>query len=497
MRQIVGARYTLLDGEAAADHALCVDGDRIIAAGALAELVARYPDAELIGGDSFILCPGFINAHDHGRALGTLALGAADDFLEVWLAGLGSLPQIPPYLAALYSGLQLLRGGVTGVAHSHNPARWADMPAEIPEAIRGYRDAGIRVAMHPPIIDQNMLVYAERERFLALLPPDLRAQVGAAHEIDLSADAYFDMLDALYDAHHDSVNHRVHIQVSPAGGQWCGDGLIQRACDWARRRNTRAQMHLLETRYQRHYAYKTWGVSFVKRLDEIGALGPWLTLAHMVWVEEEDINLLAERGVGIAHNISSNLRLRSGLAPIAEMVAAGVPVGIGLDGQTLDDDQDFLREMRLAWTLANRDGMAAADLSAKAVWRMGTSNAADISFGAEAGLGRLDVGARADLVLLDWEAVRGRWAPMEFPPSELLPAFMLRRAKGEQVRGVMVAGEWVLRDGAHARFDVDEVEREIYARLDFVADGGAPELGEYLREFYRGWDEDDLPPLRR
>ena len=238
-------------------------------------------------------------------------------------------------------------------------------------------------------------------------------------------------------------------------------------------------------------------MSFVKRLDEIGALGPWLTLAHMVWVEEEDINLLAERGVGIAHNISSNLRLRSGLAPIAEMVAAGVPVGIGLDGQTLDDDQDFLREMRLAWTLANRDGMAAADLSAKAVWRMGTSNAADISFGAEAGLGRLDVGARADLVLLDWEAIRGRWAPMEFPPPELLPAFMLRRAKGEQVRGVMVAGEWVLRDGAHARFDVDEVEREIYARLDFADAGLSSSLAAYLREFYRSWDEDDLPPLRR
>ncbi len=491
MPQIVGARYTLIGGEAVLDHALCIDSGRIITAGKFADLLSRYPDAELAGGDSFILSSAFTNAHDHGRALGTLTLGAADDFLEIWLARLGRLPQIPPYLAALYSGLELLRSGVTGVAHSHNPGSWAGMPAEIPEAIRGYRDAGLRVAMHPPIIDQNMLVYAERERFLASLPPELRAQFDAADRIDLSAEAYFDMLDDLYAAFHDSSEHRVHIQVSPAGGQWCSDALIQRACDWARRRDSRVQMHLLETRYQRHYARKTWGKGFLRHLEDIGALGEWLTLAHMVWVEEEDIDLLAERGVGVAHNLSSNLRLRSGLAPVARMVAAGIPIGIGLDGQSLDDDQDFLREMRLAWTLANRSGLAAADLSASDAWRMGTQIAADISFGAGARLGRLEVGAPADLVLLDWEGIRGKWAPPDFPPPELLPEFLLRRVKREHVRQVMVAGEWLLRDGAHVKVDIDEVEREIYARLDFAAGRASPDLAAYLREFYRGWDEED------
>lgn len=497
MPAIVRARYTLLDGEATADHAVCIDGERIIAAGRLSELLARYPDADLVGGDSCILSPAFTNAHDHGRALGTIALGVPDNFLEVWLPTLAGLPQIPPYLASLYSGLQLLRSGVTGVAHSHNPGDWAGMPAEIPDAIRGYQDAGIRVAMHPPIINQNLLVYGERDRFLASLPTDLRAQVDTPDHIDMSADAYFDMLGELYNAYHDAVNHRVQIQVSPAGGQWCSDALILRACDWARRRDTRVQMHLLETRYQRHYAYKTWGVSFVRHLDEIGALGPWLTLAHMVWIENDDINLLAERGVGVAHNISSNLRLRSGLALVAEMVAAGVPVGIGLDGQSLDDDQDFLREMRLAWTLANRSGMASVDLSASQMWRMGTETAADITFGAEAGLGRLDVGAPADLVLLDWEGIRGKWTPDDFPPLELLPEFALRRAKREHVRQVMVAGEWVLRDGAHVKVDIDEIEQEIYARLDFGAGRASSSLAPYLREFYRDWDDADLPPVRR
>ena len=437
----------------------------------------------MVGGDSFILSPAFTNAHDHGRAIGTLALGAPDDFLEIWLAGLWGLPQIPPYLAALHSGLLLLRSGVTGVAHSHNPGSWAGMAAEIPEAIRGYRDAGLRVAMHPPIIDQNMLVYAERERFLALLPPELRAQFTAPDRIELSADAYFDMLDELYDAFHDQVDHHVHIQASPAGGQWCGDGLIRRACDWARRRNSRVQMHLLETRYQRHYAFKTWGKSFLRHLEDIGALGEWLTLAHMIWVEAADIDLLAQRGVGLAHNISSNLRLRSGLAPIAEMLSAGVAVGIGLDGQTLDDDQDFLREMRLAWTLANRSGMAAADVSASQAWRMGTEIAADITFGPTAGLGRLEAGAPADLVLFDWRGIRGKSALLDFPPAARVPGYLLRRANRRHARHVMAAGEWLLWDGAPVKFDIDEVEREIYARLEF-ADAGSPlALAAYLREF--------------
>ena len=362
--------------------------------------------------------------------MGTLALGIPDNFLELWLGQLAHLPSIPPYLAALYSGLQLLGSGVTAVAHSHNPGSWSQLPDEIPESLRGYAEAGIRVAMHPPIVDQNQLVYAERALFHDMLPPDLRRGAGEANPIDFSADDYFALLDDLYDNFHDSERHRAHIQASPAGGQWCSDELIMRACEWARGRRSRVQMHMLETRYQRIYAYKTWGKSFIRHLEEIGALGEWLTLAHMVWVEDDDIALLAERGVGVAHNISSNLRLRSGIAPIAMMAAGGVAVGIGLDGQTLDDDQDFLREMRLAWTVGNQSGMAAADLDAESVWRMGTEVAADISFGAEAPLGELAVGGLADLVLLDLGAIKGQWAPADYPPRELLPAFLLRGGRG-------------------------------------------------------------------
>lgn len=489
MPTIIHAHYALRAGVPVKDLAVCVDGEYIVDAGNLSELAARYPGADRVGGGAYVLAPAFTNAHDHGRALGTLALGAQDNFLELWLSHLGRLPSIPPDLAALYSGLQLLQCGVTAVAHSHNPISWSELPSEIPASIQGYAEAGIRVAMHPPIVDQNQLVYAERERFLDLLPVEMRTQAADSGGMSLDADEYFALLDDLYKGFHDSEGHRVHIQASPAGGPWCGDALIMRACEWARARRTRVQMHMLETRYQRIYAHKAWGVSFSRHLEDIGALGDWLTLAHMVWVEDDEIALLAERGVGVAHNISSNLRLRSGVAPVAKMAAAGVPVGIGLDGHALDDDQDFLREMRLAWTIGNQSGMAAADLSPEAVWRMGTAGAAEITFGAGVPLGELEVGGLADLILLDWEAVRGLWAPADYPPRDLLPAFLLRRIKREHVRHVMVGGDWVLRDGRHVRVDIAEVEREIGQRLQFEANGAPSGLDAYLRSFYRGWDD--------
>ncbi len=497
MPTIIHARYAIRAGVAVDDLAVCVDGESIVDAGTLTELVDRYPEADRAGGDDCILVPAFTNAHDHGRALGTLALGIPDNFLEIWLSQLARLPAIPPYLAALHTGLQLLGSGVTAVAHSHNPISWSDLPAELPETVRGYADAGIRVALHPPIVDQNQLVYAERERFLQRLPAELRETIADEDDIGLSADDYFAILDDLYDSVHDSERHRINIQVSPAGGQWCSDALIMRACEWARDRQTRAQMHMLETRYQQIYAHRTWRRSFIRHLEHIGALGDWLTLAHMIWVEDEDIDLLADRGVGVAHNISSNLRLRSGIAPIAKMVAAGVPVGIGLDGHTLDDDMDFTRELRLAWTIGNQSGMASTDLSAETAWRMGTDIAAAITFGADAPLGTLDVGNLADLVLLDWDAIRGQWAPADGPSREQLSAFLLRRAKREHVRHVMVGGEWVLRDGAHARVDLQDVEREIWERLQFAADTAPAKLEAHLRDFYRRWDdEESLMPRR-
>ncbi len=491
---IVWAGLALLDAQAAprAQSGVCIVGERVVDVGSRNDLCARYPAATLVGGEDMLLLPGLINSHDHGRGLSTLALGVTDDLLELWLLGLSALPAVDPYKLALIEGVNLLRSGVTATAHSHNPADWAAMAVESASTLLGYAETGIRVAYHPPYIDQNVLVYADRDAFLEGLPDDVRALAAPFLRLPaLGIDGYLALCSDLYARHHDAAGQRVHIQVSPAGGQWCSDELMLACRDWAVAHGTRVQMHFLETVYQERYAYRRWGKSFLRHLEEIDMLGPWLTLAHMIWVEEADIPLLQAHGVAIAHNPSSNLRIRSGLAPLAAYHAAQLPIGIGLDGYALDDDQDYLRELRMAWTLGNRPGASAPTLAPADILHMGTAGGAAVTFGAGAPLGRLQAGMLADLVLVDWRAVEGVWVSALTPPQHLL----LRRATREHVRDVMVAGEWVVRGGRSTRIDeaalLDEVRADLVRAASSQSDQGiqaARALAPYLRRFYAHWE---------
>ena len=488
-RQILWAKWAFVDGVFQQDTALVVDVSSIVEVGDRRTLVEKYPDAEVFGGDNLLMLPGFINSHDHGRALGTVSLGVPDEILEVWLDNLGIVPRLSPQLAAEYEGLQLILSGVTSVAHSHNPASLATLFEEVPHTLKGYANAGVRVAMHPPYVDQNRLIYDDLDSFIDGLPSDLQQRARSVIAPSaLTIDDYFAALDELFEAHHDAQNHRVHIQVSPAGGQWASDTLITRAAQWARERGTRIQMHMLETQYQRIYAFRQWGRGFIQHLDDIGALGSWLTMAHMIWVEETDAALLAARGACVAHNPGSNLRLRSGIAPIAQFHHAGVTVGIGMDGHTLDDDQDYLREMRLAFTLCNQPPASAVEISPLTVLDMGTRAGAVTTFGADVLLGRLTAGYLADVVLVDWDAVKGDWCPPDFPAEFHLPEFLLRRATRQHVQHVMVHGEWMVRDGLHTRLDAAAVNRAVRAEFGNQPPPMPSALGPYIRQFYANWE---------
>ena len=112
------------------DFGACVEGSEILATGSRQELCDIYPHAEVMGNEDLLLVPGMVNSHDHGRAISTVGEGVRDDQLEIWLMHLAALPQIDPYLAAAYEGLRLLAGGVTTVAHSHNPRNWEHLDSE-------------------------------------------------------------------------------------------------------------------------------------------------------------------------------------------------------------------------------------------------------------------------------------------------------------------------------------------------------------------------------
>src|SRR5262249_9020914 len=224
---IIWAKWAFIGGAFQPDSAVYVVDSSIQETGQARNLIEKYPDAEIFGGDDLIMLPGLINSHDHGRALGTASLGIPDSILEVWLDSLDILPRLSPQLAAQYEGLQLICSGVTAVAHSHNPASYESMFDEVRPTLAGYREAGVRVAMFPPLLNQNRLIYDDPDTFIGKLPTEYRNRARNAVEAPPPAlDDYFAALDELYESCHDPLQHWAHIQVSPVGGQWASDELI-------------------------------------------------------------------------------------------------------------------------------------------------------------------------------------------------------------------------------------------------------------------------------
>ncbi len=388
----------------------------------------------------------------------------------------------------------MAQSGIGTVVHHHYVVDNAeDLHTDAEATIRGYREAGIRVVFCPALIDQNWLTYYDQDNFLASLPQDIQViakPYTAASQMCITD--YLSSCTDLFENYHDKEEYKIQISTSPVGGQWCSDELLIALINFSQARNLRVQMHFLETRYQRIYAYKRWNKSFLRHMDEIGALGPWLTCAHMVHPDPEDIFLLAENSVGVSHNPSSNLRLRSGIAPVADMLAEDVTLGIGLDDASLEDDQDYFREMYLAWKLANLSNTPNSIVTPEDILHMGTAGGAAISMGAEVQLGKLKPGYLADLILLNMDSVKGNWSSLNLSST----ASFLHYARRDHVEHVMVNGEWIVQNGRAVDLDQNSIEASLNDKLAQIDYSGLLEtrreverLLPYLRSYYAAWDE--------
>ena len=206
----------------------------------------------------------------------------------------------------------------------------------------------------------------------------------------------------------DAAGPGFDVQYGPNGPQWCSDALLAAVAEASARTGRRIHMHLLETRYQRAYLDQAYPDGVVPHLDALGLLSPRLTLAHCVWARPDELALLAERGVTISVNTSSNLHLRSGVAPLAAMLGAGCRVALGLDGSALDEDEDALRELRLAHLLHVGTGFrvaASREKLLRAAFATGRFSVTNIDDG-----GVVAPGAPADLLLLELGGDRRRSA---------------------------------------------------------------------------------------
>ena len=472
----------------------------IVEIGRHQDLVAKYQPDTVLGSPGHVVLPGFVNSHHH-VGVTPFQLGSPDYSLELWFASRMATRNVDPYLDTLYSAFEMLECGITTVQHLHGLriAPIARVQAIAEQVLKAYEDVGMRVSYSYALRDQCRLAYEADDAFVERLPPSLGAELG--EWLKTQVIPFEDNLGMFVDLWQRwNTRDRVRIQLAPANLHWCSDQALKALQDHAMKYRVGMHMHLLETAYQKEYAQRRSGLTAVRHIENMGMLGPHMTLGHGVWLNEDDIERVVRTGTMICHNASSNLRLRSGVAPLNSWTAAGVTVALGLDEAGINDDRDMLQEMRLVLRLHRVPGMDDVVPTSAQVFRMATENGARTTGFADT-IGVLEPGKAADLVLMRWQDIAYPYLEQDVSVIDAV----VHRAKSSAVDTVLVAGEPVLRDGRVTRVNKADVlkalsdsfkvplqpEEERRRRL-------AREVFPHVRRFYDGWlDESARDPFYR
>jgi len=401
---------------ALADHALIVDANRIAALLPVAQADREYAARERVALPQHALIPGLVNAHTHAAM--TLLRGIADDVvLKAWLEE-HIWPREAQFMApdfvhdgTLLGAAEMLRAGITCCN---------DMYFHPEAAAQAYEQAGMRAMIGMPILD---------------LPTPYAAD----------ADAYLQRGLAARDAFKDSP--RLAFSLAPHAPYTVGDDTWRTLVVYARQLDLIVQTHLAETAREVDDARARSHESPLARLDRLGATGPAFVAIHAVHLDARDMDLLATQGCHVVHCPVSNMKLASGIAPVAALLARGVNVALGTDGAASNNRLDMLDEMRVASLLAKVATGDASALPAPRVLRMATLDGA-AALGLDARIGSLAAGKEADVVavrLADVETL-----PLYDPVSQLVNA-----AGREHVTDVWVAGERVVAERQLTKIDVD------------------------------------------
>jgi 5-methylthioadenosine/S-adenosylhomocysteine deaminase len=472
----------------------------IIDIGPYGELAAKYQPDVVFGSDQHVVMPGFVNSHHH-VGLTPFQLGSPDYPLELWFASRMAARDVPPYLDTLYSAFEMLESGITTVQHLHGwrvgPIARVNAIAE--QILKAYQDIGMRVSYSYALRDQNRLVYEADEDFVKRLPASLAPQVAAYLQAQvIPIEDHLGLFADLWER----WNHqeRIRIQLAPANLHWCSDKALKALQEYATKYGVGMHMHLVETPYQKEYAQRRTGTTAAGHLEDLGLLGPHLTIGHGVWLTEADVERVAATGTMICHNASSNLRLRSGVAPLNHWAARGLRVAMGLDEAGLNDDRDMLQEMRLVLRLHRVPGMEDVIPTCPQVFQMATENGA-LTTGFGDSIGILEPGKAADLVLVNWQQIAYPYLDETVPVVDAV----VHRAKTSGVETVLVAGEPVLRDGQFTRVNKAEMLQALADTIRMPLQDAersrrelSPAVFPYVRHFYEGWlDESSRDPFYR
>jgi 5-methylthioadenosine/S-adenosylhomocysteine deaminase len=419
---IWSARYVITENaqrRVIENGAVAIRGERIVAVGTKAEIDARFQPKQRLDRPDAILAPGLVNTHTHAAM--SLFRGIADDLnLQDWLEHY-IFPAEAKNVNAEFvrwgtrlGCLEMLLGGTTTFTDMYyfedvvaEAAREAGMRGVLGETIIGF-----------PVADAKTPAETLRftERYLARFRGDPLVTAAVAPH-------------ALY------TNSDETLKAARALANRFGAPLI---------------IHVSETKKENDDTLAKRHMTPSKVLDSLGVFGGRTVAAHCVWVDDADMAILKARGVGVAHCPSSNMKLASGIAPVARMLELGLNVGLGPDGPAgSNNDFDLFEEMDLAAKLQKVATRNPRAVPAAAALEMATMGGARV-LGLESQIGSLDPGKRADIVTVRLD--RPNAVPLYDPISQMVYAL-----KAGDVRDVMVNGKPVVRDGQILTLDEKQV----------------------------------------
>jgi len=403
------------------------------------------PITRRIDCSQMIVMPGLVNAHSHLTEI--LQRSFRDNArMEIW-RGYRAMTEDLAHLKAEEIGVaaelacsEMLKNGVTAVVDhfSTRPGLGVDKM----EAILGaFEKTGIRGMLVPSLRDQDFIR-------LAACEPKRR---NATRET--SPEPWKEEVLAILARLRRSPTSS-GVMLGPSSPMNCSDGLLREVVKVAEQYDLGIHTHLLETRLQAWAARKIYKKTICAHLAEIGFLSSRVSTAHSIWLEEREMDLLASSGASAVHNPASNLKLGSGIAPVAKLKARGVNVALGTDGGDTSDSYSIFEQIRLAAFLSR---IAAEDpetwITALDALRMGTVNGAQAIPAWRGKIGKIEPGYRADLVLLK-PSLRLR------PLRDIIHQLVFCE-EGQSVDTVLVDGKIVVEGGRLANVDEESLIRKV------------------------------------
>lgn len=411
------------------ENKLSFIGNILIENGKIARIgtfdIDNISECETIECSEKLVLPSFVNGHTHLAM--TLMRNYKDDSenLQAWLQEIfpieDKLVDEDIYWASLLGIGELIKGGCT---------TFADMYFNTWETAKACRESGIRGIIGLPLFGEE----SDAKNRIINLYPRLRDAVDGAENIRI-----------------DAAVHSIYT---------CTAGTYKVSKEWAEKQGTYLHTHLSETKKEVDDCLKDFGTTPIKYLDSLGVLNERTYLAHGIWFDDDEIEILKERKCSIIHNPSSNCKLASGIAPVAKYRENGLNVCLGTDGASSNNNLNLLKELNLASMISSVSTSRPSSLSPYAVLEMATINGAR-ALGLENKIGTIEIGKNADLLVMDMRKLHTS------PTNDIFSAIVFSADK-ENIEYVFSKGRKLLDRGMLTTLDEEKIIYNTYRQWNDI-----------------------------